>query len=276
PGNYHFIGNRASGLRPVPTDHVNIAVPCDGTFWGQYMCDPGAFATAGGASLHSVAPSGWDPNVWNSARMDTAETNLFPVSALGNISGLDPCIWAGMYHESDPKYATLGIVKNRCFLVNPAGPVNSTNIVCNGTVPAAYGAAQGYDGNPTTKEYTKIIPDGLLTPGSHVEYFIRRSAIGAPAIFTMSPDTNRVTPQPGEIADDEVDCLPPTGTGSTDGHRGQQFGVLPDRWKSVAFGGQGMACMLYVDLDDGYGDEAAWVTAADLIHATHADKFGAH
>jgi hypothetical protein len=35
--------------------------------------------------------------------------------------------------------------------------------------------AHGLDGSATTKEFSKIIPDGLLTPGSHVQYFYRKS-----------------------------------------------------------------------------------------------------
>ena len=33
----------------------------------------------------------------------------------------------------------------------------------------------GYDGEQQTREYTKVFPDGLLTAGSHVEYFFRLS-----------------------------------------------------------------------------------------------------
>jgi hypothetical protein len=44
-----------------------------------------------------------------------------------------------------------------------------SNIQCTGAVPAYLPA--GTVG--TTKEFTKIIPDGLLTPGAHVEYFFR-------------------------------------------------------------------------------------------------------
>ena len=43
-------------------------------------------------------------------------------------------------------------------------------------------AAAGYDGQQQTREYTKIFPDGLLTPGSHVEYFFRMSKIGSPRL----------------------------------------------------------------------------------------------
>ena len=55
-----------------------------------------------------------------------------------------------------------------------------------------------------------------------------------------------------------------------DGHRWQEFGVLPDRWKSPAFGGQAAACMLVVDVGDRRGDELTWVSLADSIGLTSA------
>ena len=271
PGNYVVPGNRASGLRRVPTSTV-AAVPGDGSFWGQYLADNGQFGTPGGHHAGS-----WDPNTWNSARCDTAERNLFPVDSLGNLSELQPCLWSATYHEADPKYATLGIAKNRCFVVDPSGPVNSTNITCD-AVPPWLSPGSGYDGNQQTKEYTKIIPDGLLTPGSHVEYFLRISPLSTPGAFRMAPDTTKVTPQPGIAGGVDPTCasLPIGGAGDTDGHRWEEFSVLPDRWKATNYGGNGMACMLYVDLDDGHGDERAWVVAADIMGATAQGKFGAH
>jgi flagellar hook capping protein FlgD len=110
-----------------------------------------------------------------------------------------------------------------------------------------------------------------------VQYFLRRSELATPATFTMTPDTTRVLPQPDELAGAPTSCQSPVNDpGSVDGHRWQDFGILPDRWKDTAFGGPGMACMLYVNYDEGRGDEYAWVTAADLIGATQAIKFGAH
>ena len=71
--------------------------------------------------------------------------------------------------------------------------------------------------------------------------------------------------------------------GSEDGHRWQQFGVLPDRWKDAAYRhpvlgtfGLGAACMLVVDNDDRRGDERVWVSIADTLGATSAAKRGAH
>jgi hypothetical protein len=114
-----------------------------------------------------------------------------------------------------------------------------------------------------TKEFSPIIPDGLLTPGSHVQYFFRKSHAADPNLnYAMCPDTNLITPQARE--------------GSTDQHRWQQFGVLPDRWKNAAFGGAGSACMLYVDLNDRRGNEGRFVGVMDSIGATAAAKWGAH
>ena len=40
--------------------------------------------------------------------------------------------WASTYHESDPKYAVLGIDKNRCFFQSAAKPakLNALKINC--------------------------------------------------------------------------------------------------------------------------------------------------
>ena len=261
PGNYVIAGNRASGLRRVPTSAA-AATPGDGSFWGEYMSSPGTFSKG----THS---GGWNPNTWNSARCDSAESNLFPVDGRqGNLSGLGAGRWASMYHESDPRFGTLGILKNRCFVSDtlPSQPIDHTNITCS-SVPGWLSALPqdrtGYDGNPQTREFTKIIPDGLLTPGSHVEYFFRKSRIADPATFAMVPDTEFITPQPGE------------GPGY-DGHRWQQFGVLPDRWKEPSYGGLGSACSFYVDAADRRGDERAWVGIADSIGLTASSRFGAH
>jgi hypothetical protein len=96
-----------------------------------------------------------------------------------------------------------------------------------------------------------------------VQYFFRKSDLSAPANFDMMPDTNFIF-QAGE--------------GGSDGHRWQQFSVLPDRWKDNAFGvgGTGMACMLYYNISDNRGDETQWVSVADTIGMTTANKWGAH
>ena len=267
PGDYHIIGNRSSGLRPVPTDGTNLVAVGDLSWWGQYLRNNGAFGTggsktdAGGGPGH---PGGvWSENIWNSARCDSVEVNLFGFNTAGNLAA-PAGRWEACYHESDPKYATLGIPHNLCFLNNPAGSINSTNITCT-SVPSWATAGAGYNGSQTSKENTKILPDGLFTPGTHVEYFWRECELGNVDNFVMSPDTHFVSPQLSE--------------GSVDGHRWQEFSVLPDRWKEPTFGdptAHGMACMLYVDLNDRRGDERVWVSVADSIGLTTPDKWGAH
>jgi len=78
----------------------------------------------------------------------------------------------------------------------------------------------------------------------------------------MDPDTTNISPQLTES--------------NFDGHRWQQFGVLPDRWKGTEFGGPGMACMLYVDNNDRRGDERIWVSVMDSVGGTLPAKWGAH
>jgi hypothetical protein len=262
PGNYVTIGNRASGVVQRPDDLARTAATSgDDTFFGEYMASAGEFASS------ASHVGGWNKDLWNSARMDTGEVNLFPTANNGSVVNLIPGIWAAMYHESDPKFSILGITKFRCFMTVPIGNANSTNILCDGTNTGAYGAPAGYDGAPTTKEFTKIIPDGLLTPGSHVQYFFRKSNLGDPAtVFEMGPDTNFV------FQNSEA---------STDGHRWQQFSVLPDRWKDGGWidayeHASAPACMLYIDWCDRRGDERIWVSIADSIGATEDKRYGAH
>jgi hypothetical protein len=248
PGNHVVVGDRASALRRVPTS-APAATAGDGSFWGAYLADAGTLGTPGGH------PGGtWSADVWNSARCDTAERNLFPVLG-GNAPGPTAGYWATMYHEDDPKFGTLGILKNRCFLVDPGGPADHTNTTCGeGVYPPAWVTSDptrsGYPGTPQTREFTKILPDGLLTPGSHVQYFVRKSALASPTASLMVPDTGYICPQPGEGPD-------------YDGHRWQRFMVLPDRWKDVAFGGWGPACMLYVDGADRRGEERVFTGLVD-------------
>jgi hypothetical protein len=249
----------------------------DGSFWGTYMAHRGPY----GAGSHPV--NGWDISTWNSARCDTADVHVFRApSSFNTITTYNNTAqWAATYHEGGDaldvsgddalKFATLGIAHPRCFLTVPTGANNSTNITCTGSpaVPANYPPASGWDGNPVIdKEGTKIIPDGLLTPGAHVEYFFRAESEGPPITTVICPDTTIVNPQ--------------TLEGSTDAHRWQQFGILPDRWKNNLFSdpsgvnGTGMACMLYVDLNDRRGNERVWVSVSDSIGATAANKRGAH
>ena len=271
PGNYVTIGNKATALRQVPASAV-AAVSGDNSFWGQYLADNGTFGSPGGH------PGGvWSKDVWNSARCDTVEGNIFPVEGKqGNLPGIQGDFWQStLYDGSDDagalaKFNALGIVKNRCFLIDTSGPapLNSLNITCS-SVPVwlsdpDYALRAGYDGVQTTKEYTKVFPDGLLTPGSHIEYFFRMCHLSTPSLFVMDPDTTRITPQQ---------------TGSAwnyDAVRWEGLSILPDRWKDAGYGGIASACMLVVDYNDRRGDEKVWVSVADSIGATQIAKYGAH
>lgn len=271
PGNYQIAAGRSmapggvpSGtLLQVPQNQAAVAVAGDASFWGQYMANPGEVA----AGTHNGGTS-WDPLTWNSARCDTAQLRIFPVGgSVPTGTGLTSGAWMSMYHESDPKYATLGVAKNQCFVVDTTKAGNSTNVICNGTIPTwlttVPQSRTGWDGLATTLECSKIIPDGLLTPGSHVQYFFRKSLAADPLLaYAMVPDTNLIYPQSAE--------------GNNDAHRWQQFSVLPDRWKASTFGGAGAACMLYIDLNDRRGNERVFVSAMDSIGATAAAKRGAH
>jgi hypothetical protein len=277
PGNYQVAAGRSmlpggravnGVLLQLPTNQAAAAVPGDASFWGQYMADPGLVSRGS-----HTGPGGWDPLTWNSCRMDTVEVNIFPVGgAVPTGTLLTPGRYQTTIHESDPKFATLGINKFRCFVIDTTKAANSSptinNVACDGTIPAwlttVPKARTGWDGSATTKEFTKVIPDGLLTPGSHVQYFFRKSHSADPNLnFVMMPDTNAITPQNREGP-------------NTDQHRWQQFAVLPDRWKNNAFGGAGAACMLYVDLNDRRGNEGRFVSVMDSIGATAQAKWGAH
>ncbi len=287
PGNYvNALLGVNSQLRAVANNAAPIPAPASGStnFWSNYMFSNGARGSAGG---HPTASSGalagqkiWSPQVWNSARMDTAQLNVFQMQGRGVIQPAGAGVFMTAYHETelaDVHRGALGISRNICFLADTALVVSTQTIICgSGNVPAGVvyppvwtaAPGSGYNNQTTTKEGTKIIPDGLLTPGAHVQYFFRRQDGTDPNIF-LAPDTNVVTPQNSE--------------GSTDGHRWQQFGVLPDRWKSPAYThpvlgtpGRGDACMLYVDQNDRRGNERTWVGVADSIGATRSEKYGAH
>ena len=271
-GNYVTVGDPSSGLRRVPTSPATVT-PGDGSFWSVYAADPGAFASPGAAAMHAAAPGSWSALAWNSARIDTVYTNLFPVQGLGIGNPTSGGLWASTYHESEvgvlgvstgPR-ASLANPRNRCFMVDPAGAPVAANLTCSSVPGWVTGnpTAVGYNGQPQTWQGTKVIPDGLLTPGAHVQYFFRRQKIGGPSTaFSLCPDTGVVVPQPSED--------------NLDGHRWQQFGVLPDRWKDPAFGqgGLGMACMLVVDNADRRGDERIWKAVADTIGLTQGARIG--
>ncbi len=280
PGNYQIAAGRtfppsaSMNLLNVPSNQASVVVP--GTydpsptagaanFFSSFIAKPGQFSKG-----NHFGNTRWDHLTWNSARCDTAEVNRFPVAGIGVSSLLTAGTYVSTYHEDEFLPAGIrpevGIAKNRCFLVNPASTnVTHANITCS-SVPAwvTSGApGNGYNGSPTTQEHTKIIPDGLLTPGSHVQYFFRKSHNIDPLLsIAMCPDTNFIHPQNSE--------------GSSDGHRWQQFGVLPDRWKDPAFGGSNMACLLFVDNNDRRGNERVWVSVMDSIGGTSLAHGGNH
>ena len=232
PGNYTVKGNRASALVNKDPSHP---------FFATYLANNGPFGTPGG---HGAT---WNRNVWNSARMDTVDANLYPIDSRG-IGGPQTDEWQATLIEQDPNYGTLGITHNLCFLVDPAGATTSDNIDCSGTVPAPYGAVAG-----TTKENTKILPDGWFTPGTHIEYFLRRSSIENPTQFVTLFDTNLVYEQ--DIS----------GQRYQDAERWSNVDVLPDMWKSTRYGGAGLACVLLVDGQDRRGSDRAFRGAADTL-----------
>jgi hypothetical protein len=270
PGNYVTVGTKASGLRKVPTGLSPAVAGNTSNFWESYLNNNGAKGRPGGHPSGGVNGKTWSNLVWNSARMDTSEINLFAISGRG-IGGPALGHWSSMYSELDPKFTTLGVPKNRCFLTTAAAAVTFANTTCDIGLTDGWPSAEGYtaeNGLPLgqTYEYTKILPDGQFTPGTHVEYFFRRedaAGSGGPCPGgCLAPDTTTVFPQPSE--------------GSFDAHRWQEFSVLPDTWKKTAYGGLGSACMLYLDLDDRRGNERVWVSIADSLGATATYKWGAH
>ncbi len=232
PGSYTVAGNKTSPLVNRDPAHP---------FYATYLAANGPFGTPGG---HGGT---WDPNVWNSARMDSAELN---VALVGSVPETVPPAntWMGTLHELDPNFATLGIVHPRCFLTNPPQGFLDSPKVCDGTVPALYGGVPG-----TTREGTKILPDGWFTPGTHVEYFVRKSSLEAPLTAALLPDTSRVTQQ-GTSANASYDL-----------ERWWNADVLPDFWKSSRYGGGGLACLLLVDQGDRRGADPAYRGALDTL-----------
>jgi hypothetical protein len=266
PGNYSVKGNPASALWKVPSNPgLGTAAGGDNSFWGQYMKQAAEKNGEVGSSPTGHTATVWDPQTWNSARMDTAQqTSLFPVQfkSIGNIA---TDTWQSTYIESDPKGgaqgsgglpAPLAQPVNFCYVINVSGPVNQSNLCCNPAACATLGTAYpppGYPAATTTYEGTKILPDGIFTPGTHVQYFVRRSAASNPSVMlNMSPDTTTVAEQDGM-------------GGYFDQLRYDSFDVLPDMWKDTRFGGAGLACILYVDAGDRRGGEPAVVGALDSL-----------
>ncbi len=232
PGNYTVKGNRASALVNKDAGHP---------FFAQYLANNGTFGTPGG---HGGT---WNRHVWNSARMDSAEINIYPINprAIGNPI---PPQWMSSLHEADPKFAALGINHSVCFLVDPNGANDISNTDCTGTPPPAYGAVNG-----SSKEGTKILPDGWFSPGTHIEYFVRWSRTDDPGQVSLLFDTTNVFVQD------------PVGNPDFDAERFTSVDVLPDMWKSSRYGGSGLACMLMVDAGDRRGSDRVYRGATDSL-----------
>lgn len=280
PGNYRSqVGDVARtyplsvgmALLRSPADRVTLMDPTNGadhSFWADYIRNPGQFASGSHPLNGITGKKEWSNVVWNSARMDTLETNQFPTQNITTAFPVRAGYWQSTLHDAELiARPNLGISRPRCFVIDTTAFTNlgSNNEICGSapvwltTVPQS---RTGWDGTVTTTEGTKIIPDGLLTPGSHVQYFFRKSQIFQVGGYAMDPDTQTISPQQSE--------------GNFDGHRWQQISILPDRWKDVAFGGAGMACMLYADYNDRRGDELVWVSVMDSIGGTAASKWGSH
>ncbi len=248
PGNYTIAGDMTSGLIEKDGGHA---------FWATYLAAPGPV----GAGDH-FGGTEWDPNTWNSARMDSADNGNIAALVSRQLGIPVQDQWVAYLHESDPNYATLSISKNRCFLVDPTGVVSDANVCCSMAQctgppfadtwpPAAYPAEDW--ASTTTLEGTRILPSGYFSPGAHIEYFYRRSDASDPLANTaMAPDTS--------VASNQAALGP-----HSDGQRFMEFGVFPDRWKNASYGGDGDACMLVVDAGDRRGQEQTIRVALDKL-----------
>ena len=106
PGNYspQSVIRHTGFIRKLPSNAATVT-PGDGSFWDGYRTNPGPFASPGAVAKHAAAKGGWDANVWNSARCDTAEVNIFSSQSRGVLGGPgDSKIWANYLHESDPRF----------------------------------------------------------------------------------------------------------------------------------------------------------------------------
>ncbi len=302
PGNYTNPGAAPAAqlLKKLPTAATPVAGAVSGSsnFWENFMADRGAM----GAGTHP-APR-WSPQVWNAARMDTAEVNVFQQQKRINAQPANAGLFMTAYHEDElvapGSRRALSIPRNICFIADTAAAVSTASVICgSGAMPlgavyppawafaAIAGLAEAGTGNPLasptqiqscpgpagsglcqTIEGTKILPDGLFTPGTHIAYFFRREDLppSTPSTF-LAPDTNQVFPQNSE--------------GSTDGHRWQEVSVLPDRWKDSDYihpvlgtAGTGEACVLFVDNNDRRGNERVFMGVADSLGMNAANKRG--
>jgi len=239
PGNYVTVGDRNSGLCRIPGAGCMQAIAGDGSWWGTYLADVGLFGTSGpnttpktmdAASANVTGPIEWDPHCWVSTRMDTLErvTN-------------DGTTLTGQYmstiHERDYGGAT-----------PDTDPDNGRR--------AALASDEG----------VKILPNNLFTPGTHIEYFFRRTLTSNTTAFTMMPDSTLIYPQPQ------------FGGGNFDGIRFATWDALPDRWKDPSFPGNAgtpTPCMLVVNYGARRGDLVLWDNMAHKIGLTRPSKWGA-
>ncbi len=302
PGNYTNPSAvpAAQLLKRLPTAATPVAGAVSGSsnFWENYMADRGAK----GAGSHPTP--GWGPQVWNSARIDTAEVNVFQQQKRISAQPANASLFMTAYHEdelvSPGTRRALAIPRNICFIADTSNAVTTQTVICgSGSMPLGVvypplwafapnsGLARAGTGNPLvsqtqiqscpgpagvglcqTIEGTKILPDGLFTPGTHITYFFRREDLPPALPMTyLVPDTSMVVPQPSE--------------GSTDGHRWQEVSVLPDRWKDndyvhpvLGVPGSGEACVLYVDNNDRRGNERVFMGVADSLNMNSAAKRG--
>ncbi|MGH3053870.1 MAG: hypothetical protein ACRDL7_02710, partial [Gaiellaceae bacterium] len=247
PGNYVTAGNVASGLRRVPTSATAVSSG-DGSFWDMLKTEPGLEASSGAVAQHAAAPSGFSSLVWNSARCDTQKVVVF--SSLGDgidaTGGGQSAVWMSCFHEAEllpnqPKRTAFVLAHKRpqCFVIDTTiSSLNASNVQC-GSAPGYMSALPhsytGWTGDVQSSEGISILPDGIFTPGTHIEYFFRRQDLSGPNVGLSfnCPDTSVVMPQAGES--------------SFDGHRWMEVNVLPDKWKGHEYDpSTNQACMLYV------------------------------
>jgi hypothetical protein len=234
--------------------------------------EPGSQASGSPSAVaqHAAAPSGFSSLVWNSARCDTAKLVFFTNlgDGLDATDGGQSATWMSTFHEAEllpnqPKRTAwvLSHKRPQCFVIDTTvSSLNAANVQCGsapGYMSALPSTYTGWTGDVQSSEGVKILPDGMFTPGTHIEYVFRRQDLSGPNVGQafLCPDTTVVMPQAGES--------------SFDGHRWFELNVLPDKWKGHEYDPTtNQACMLYVDNNDRRGDELAWVSVADTICAT--------
>jgi hypothetical protein len=274
PGNYVIPGNTASGLRKVPSSNAAVTSG-DGSYWDMLRTEPGSMAsgTPSAVTQHAAAPSGFSSLVWNSVRCDTSKQVFFSNlrDGLDATRGGQAAGWMSCFHEAEllpnqPKRTAwvLSHERPQCFVIDTTvASLDASNVQCGsapGYLTALPHSYTGWNGDVNSSEGVSILPDGIFTPGTHIEYFFRRQDLSGPNVGAvyLSPDTTVVVPQGGDW----------------DGYRWFEVNVLPDRWKAHEYGGVAQACMLYVDNADRWGDELAWKSVADTIGATRLGDRG--